>query len=234
MLAIGFFSPVFAQEADTVVTDSVMVKTDSVSTLPVKKDSAGHQLVIGFDVFHPVLNYFAKDRYGYEITADYYIRKELYLFAEGGLGGSTVNYADLKYNTTNYFARFGINRAIVPREKPKDWDMMFIGTRIAFAPIHRAPATFTVIDSLWGNSQGSLAGKDLLGYWFELVGGMRVEFGHNLIAGWTIRGKFLLDESQFRQLAPLYVAGYGSGDKNVVFDFNLYISYAIRWDRKKY
>jgi len=232
MLLTGPFTSMAQEQADSVATDTTLSRHDSVAVI--KRDSTKHQLTIGVDIFHPIMNAFTADRSGYELCADYYMRHDVYFKAEAGWGASNVNYSDLKYATTNSFARIGLDRAIVPRENLKDWDMMFIGIRLAFAPIHRSPASFTVLDSVWGNSTGSLSGKDFLGYWFELVGGMRVEIAHGLFAGWAIRGKFLLDGADFRQLAPLYVAGYGSGDKNVVFDFNFYFSYAIRWKPRHY
>ena len=36
-------------------------------------------------------------------------------------------------------------------------------------------------------------------------------------------GKFVMNGKSFRDLSPLFIAGYGKGDKNANFDFNLYI-----------
>ena len=60
---------------------------------------------------------------------------------------------------------------------------------------------------------------------------MRVELFKGLFAGWNMRAKFLMNGRSFKDDAPLYIAGYGKGDKGAVFDFNLYISYGIRWKR---
>ena len=219
-------SPVFAQTADT-------TSADSTSKAKIKKkDLAGHQLCIGVDLVHPVLNSLVSDRFGYEFEADYYTHNEFYFAGEGGWGGSTVNYTDLKYTTTNNFLRLGFNKSILTRERPSDWDMMFIGMRLGVADVNRSAATYTVIDSVWGNSMGSSPGRNFLAYWAELTGGMRVELVKGLFAGWNFRGKFILNGKSFNDLAPLYIAGYGKGDKNVAFDFNLYISYGIRWKRR--
>ena len=224
VLAVLYVSPVFAQ-ADTTAT------TDSTRTVK-KKDMAGHQLAIGFDMLRPVFNNIGSGKIGYEFEADYYMHNELYLAAEGGWGSSNVNYDNLKYSTTNNFVRFGFNKSILTRDNPKDWDMMLIGMLLGVADVNRSPATFTVLDSVWGNSTGSSAGKNFLAYWAELTGGMRVELVRGLFAGWNFRGRFILNGKSFNDLAPLYIAGYGKGDKNVAFDFNVYISYAIRWKRK--
>jgi Domain of unknown function (DUF6048) len=208
--------------------------TDSTSEHKVKKvDSAGHQLSFGIDLVRPVLNHYATDRFGYEFAADYYLRNEFYAVAEGGWGGSTVDYVDLKYTTTNDFFRLGFNKSILGRDGWRDWDMMFFGLRAGYADVKRSDAGFSVVDSLWGTTSGLNApGKTFPVLWMEITGGMRVELAKGLSAGWTIRGKFLLNGKSFSDLAPLYIAGYGKGDKNANFDFNVYLSYAIRWKRK--
>ncbi len=216
---------VSAQAADTTATDTVAAAAP-------RKPHAGRQLCIGVDLVHPVANFFSTNRYGYEFHADFYTRNELYLAAEAGWGGSTVDYTDLKYTTNNHFLRFGFNRSILSRDRPNDWDMLFIGFRAAVADVNRGVATFTVIDSVWGNSTGNSAAKSFLACWAEVTGGMRVEFWKGIYAGWNVRGKFMLNSRSFNDLAPLNIAGYGKGDKNVAFDLNVYLSYGIRWKRK--
>lgn len=215
-------------QADTAVADTVAPRKER------KPETGGHQVCIGFDFFHPVINQFLKDRYAYEIAADYYYRDEYYLIAEGGWGGATVNYPDLKYSTANTFLRAGFNKSILTRTKPDDWDIMFIGFRAAMSSISRSSASYVVIDSVWGNSSGAVASRSLIAAWAEITGGMRVEFIRGLSVGWNARGKFLINgkSKSFQELAPLYIAGYGKGDKNSIFDFNAYVSYAIRWKRE--
>lgn len=213
-----------AQVADTTAADTTVVRKP--------KDLAGHQLAIGFDLARPVINYYATNKSGYEFAADYYLKNEIYLAAEGGWGSSDVNYTDLKYSTTNTFYRIGVNRILLPRENPKDWSGVMLGGRLAMASIDRSAATYSITDSLWGNSSGSVAGKSFNGYWMEVLGGVRLDLYKGIIAGWTIRGKFMLNARSFNDLAPLYIAGYGRGDKNSSFDFNFYIHYAIRWKKK--
>ncbi len=218
--------PAFAQ-ADTTDIDT------TVEHKIVKPDSAGHQLCLGVDMVHLVANSIYSDRYGYEFAADYYMHKEYYLAAEAGWGGSTVNYPDLKYTTTNGFLKFGFNKCILTRDKPDDWDMMLMGLRVGVADVHRSSVSYTVLDSVWGNTPfQTVKAKNFPAVWAELTGGMRVEIARGLIAGWNLRGKFIMNGKSFRDLAPLYIAGYGKGDKTANFDFNLYISYGIRWERK--
>ena len=203
------------------------------STRP-KEDIKGlHQFCFGVDIAQPVSAAFYKNRKCYEVSFDYYLGKEFYGVLEGGFGYASVDYPDLSYSSNNKFFRLGLNKSILVRLTSSDWDMGFIGFRYGFATINRSAATYTIFDNFYGNSTGTIPAKDIFGHWLEIAGGMRVELFAGINAGWTIRGKFLLNAKAFSELAPSYVAGYGKGDKGSVFDYNFYISYALRWGKKK-
>lgn len=192
-----------------------------------------HQISIGIDIAQPITNAFYKNRTGYEGMVDYYFGKELYGVLEGGFGNASVDYTDLQYKSSNTFFRIGVNKSILVRLSDRDWDMGFIGVRYGMASIRRSAGTYTVADDLFGSTTGTVPAKNFLGHWAEITGGMRVELFAGIALGWTIRGKFLLNAKSFKDLSPAYVAGYGKGDKNSVFDYNLYLSYSIRWSKKK-
>lgn len=212
-------------------TDTAQAE-DSDSPPPRKTYNVGHQLAIGFDILYPVLNTQVKNKYTYEGEAQYYLKNEYYAVAEGGWGGSKVAYPDLAYNTTNYFTRIGFNKSILYRESEHDWDMMFAGFRAAFANVSRSAGQYVVTDSLWGSISGNSPAKSFPVVWAEINLGMRVELVHGLLAGWNLRGKFMMNGKSFRDLQPLHIAGYGRGDKSTVFDINVYLDYAIRWNRQ--
>ncbi len=224
IFSLLFSVVVKAQYADTAVRDTSKVEIK-------KADSTKHQLTLGVDIFHPILFSSNGDKVGYEFMAEYYLKNELYLVAEGGWGSSKVAYDDLKYTSNNTFGRIGFNKVLLPRDKPSDWGGMFMGLRLGATSIERSSAQYTVVDSVWGSTGGIVPSKNFMGYWLEITGGVRVELYKGIMAGWNIRGKFLLNNSEFKDLAPLYVSGYGKGDKNAIFDFNFYLAYAIRWKR---
>lgn len=225
ILLIGSAGSTYAQN-DTVDEDTVTVQK------PKKIEAAGHQLSLGFDLMRPVVNHFVTDRSGYELAIDYYLKNEFYAVVEGGWGWSKMDYPDLKYKTTNNFYRLGFNKEILARAHPTDWDMMFFGIRAAYAGVNRSAANFVIVDTVWGSVPGTAPAKSFPAIWLELAGGMRVELLHGLFAGWTVRGKFIMNGRSFNDLSPLYIAGFGKGDKTTNFDFNVYLTYGIRWKRK--
>jgi hypothetical protein len=222
----GSTMKVFAQ-ADTTTVDST-------NDEPAKKriQPTTHQLCLGLDILKPLLNTYTSSKSTYEFQATYYLKNEFYAVGEGGWGGSKVDYPDLKYTSTNSFIRLGFDKSMLVRNAPNDWDLMLMGMRLAYSNINRSTANYSVIDSVWGNTSGTSAAKIFPALWVELTLGMRVELLKGLMAGWNIRGKFMLNGRTFKDLAPLNIAGYGKGDKNSSFDFDVYISYAIRWQKK--
>lgn len=215
----------------TVLTATAQTDTSGNDTAKVRIVPNHHQLTLYADLVNPVVNTLGDARTGYEFAADYYWKNEMYWVAEGGFGSSKADYTDLKYTADSRFIRAGFNKMLLPRDTPNDWGGMLLGLRVGAAGITRSAASYIITDTVWGNTTGTVPGKSFGGYWMEITGGMRIELVKGLMAGWNIRGKFLLNTASFKDLAPLYVAGYGRGDKNAVFDFNLYLGYAIRWHR---
>jgi len=138
--------PLLAQSnTDTTAADTTEEEVKS-------PDATSHQLALSFDVTQPFINHYSSYREGYEFALDYYLHKELYLVLEGGWGSAHVNYTDLAYNSKNSYYAFGINKSLISRLVPNDWDMVFMGVRLAAAPIERTAGTYTVVDSFWGRS----------------------------------------------------------------------------------
>lgn len=109
--------------------------------------------------------------------------------------------------------------------------MAFIGLRYGFAPVRRGEATFATTASVWNTTAGTVPAESLSYHWAELTGGIRVELLPGFFTGWNVRAKFLMNGSEKNELRPSYVAGYGKGDNNTAFDFNVWALYAIRWNK---
>lgn len=224
-LLVGFLLPEPAlsqQQADSLGPATEM------KAVPV---ASMHQLRIGTDISKIATNFMLSSRQSYEVVLDYYYRKELYFSLEGGWGTSEIRYPELWYTTRNIFVRGGVDKNMIPRLFPGDYDMLFIGFRYGVASIERGEAGYHTDDGFWGGTTGSIAGKQLTAHWMELTGGIRVELWKGLFAGYNVRAKFLINPKSFRELPPAFIAGYGKGEKVTAFDFNFYLQYAIRWRR---
>lgn len=207
-----------ANDDDTV---AVKINTDTLK-----------QLRIETDISKFFSNNWSNNRKSYEFSIDYYWRKDLYIVAEGGWGSAHLNDSILNYSSTNTFFKAGINKSMLTRVLPNDWDMAFVGFRYAIGLINRSDASYVTRDPYWGYTSGTIAGKNITAHWAELVAGVRLELYKGIFTGWTVRGKFLLNKGQLKELPPFAIAGYGKGDRNTIFDFNFHLGYAIRWQKK--
>jgi hypothetical protein len=155
--------------------------------------------------------------------------RDLYAVLETGFGSGRFDYEDLRYSSRNPFVRLGIEKSLLVRLSPEDWDGAFAGVRYGYAPVRRGEATFSTRDTVWGVTSGTIPALTKGVSWMEITGGVRVEIVNQVQLGWTVRGKFLFSQSAFTDLRPSFIAGYGQGDKNTVFDFNVWVAYALRW-----
>jgi hypothetical protein len=190
-----------------------------------------HQVRVGFDISRIAFNRMFPSKQGYELQADYKLRKDLYLAAEAGFGKGNIDYDFLKYTTNGEFLRLGIEKSLFTPLSKQDFDIAFIGVRYGIGVGRRNEAQYFVPSPFGGKTKGISAAQDFVVHWAELTGGVKVELWKGLFAGWNVRGKFLINPKTFKELAPNYIPGYGKGDKNSIFDFNFYLSYALRWGK---
>lgn len=215
-------------------TDTVIVirpDLDSTAKSKLPKPPYIHQFRLGFDISRIAFNIMYPSRQGYEIQADYALRGKLYLAAEAGIGKGTINYENLKYNNNGFFVKFGVDNSFLDILSSSDFDMAFLGARYGVGIGKRSEATYFVPSPFGPSVSGTVAPQNFMVHWGELTGGIKVEFWKGFFAGYNLRMRFMLNPGVFKELAPNYIPGYGKGDKSVTFDFNFYISYALRWGK---
>lgn len=220
--------------SETPATDSTKKATgDSAVIASAPKMPSIHQLRFGFDLYRIAYNIMYPSRTGYEAQVDYALTRKTYLVAETGFGGGKIDYDFLKYDTKAYFLRLGLDQQFLDVISDRDFDIGFIGVRLATAVGNRSAVTYTVPSPFGPPSEGTADAQNYAVFWGEITGGIKVEVWKGLFVGWSIRGKFMFNSGVFKDLSPNYIPGYGKGDKTTNFDFNFYLSYALRWKGKR-
>jgi hypothetical protein len=205
------------------------ITNDSTIHVKQRKEPAVRQLRFGIDMFRIAYSLMYPSRQGYEVQADYLIGKKLYALAEAGFGKGKVDYDNLRYDNNGYFLRVGLDQQFLDIVNSRDFDIGFIGIRYGIGSGNRGEATYLVPSPFGPAKEGKVDAQQFVVHWGEITGGIKVEFWKGFFAGWNVRGKFLLNSGIFKELAPNYIPGYGKGDKSTVFDFSIYLSYALRW-----
>lgn len=218
-------------EVDSLAKINSDTTTHSDTAINKEKKPYVHQIRFGFDISRIAFNQMYPSKQAYEFQVDYTLRNNLYIAAETGLGSGKVNYEKLDYTTNAYFIRLGIDKSFLDKISATDFDMGFLGVRYGMGIGRMQEADYTIISPFGTIIKGSVPSQNFVVHWAEVVGGIKVELWKGVFAGWTARGKFLLNSGVFKELSPNFIAGYGKGDKNSVFDFNFYISYSIKWGK---
>lgn len=219
---------------ETALPDSTRTQANVTDTAGKKepKPPYVHQFRIGFDLARIAFNLANPSQQGYEIQADYLLRKNNYLVLETGLGKGTVDYTNLTYDNSSYFIKLGIDKSFLDVISTRDFDIGFIGARYGMSAGKRSEATYTVTSPFGAPVEGKVPAQNFVVHWGEITGGIKVELFKGVFAGWNGRMRFMLNPGVFSELAPNYIPGYGKGDKTVSFDINFYLSYALRWGGK--
>lgn len=178
---------------------------------------------IGIDVSKCALPLWTSNYRAWVFQVDKAIKPDVYLVMDAGWGQSTEKTEALQYTAKNAFASFGLDKTFFEKLFVGDRDNASIGVRYGLAPVQRSAAIYTINDPIWGVVQGQVPGKNFLAHWFELTGGFRMEVAHRVFMGWTVRAKTLINPNTVRELPPAYLVGFGRGEKNPAFDYNLYL-----------
>lgn len=187
------------------------------------------QLRLGWDLASTARGFLVEGIHSYELCADYYFRKEFYWAAEAGWGNSLINYPVLNYRSDNFFLRAGFDKAMFNRKRPADWSLAFVGLRYGVAVTRRGDAQYFTDDGLGNKTSGVIPSTYFSLHWLELGAGIKQELFKGIFAGWTLRSRFALNQKSIGDLKPAFISGYGPAERSLNFDFNFYLSYAIRW-----
>ncbi len=182
---------------------------------------------IGIDLSKAFLPVWTDDYTAWVFQADRAIGKNVYAVLDGGWGKSATNTKSLVYQSSNWFCSAGVDKTFFEQLFPGDLDNASIGIRYGIAPVQRSAATYIIQDPIWGTSEGQIAEKRFLAQWLELTGGFRMEITPRVFMGWTVRAKTLVNPNTVRELPPLYLVGFGRGEKNPAFDYNLYLLFGL-------
>lgn len=210
----------YAQESD--VIDNIAA--NNIDTI--------RQLRLSFDASKMLTNELYHNQKAFEISIDYYKKKDLYYTIEAGVGSSKVDNQSLKYNTNNAFVRLGFDKSLFKRKASDDWGLGFFGLRYGLNYVMRGKAQYITNDGFGNITNGTISNNNFFIHWFGLCGGMKLELLPHIFAGWTVRAKVMVNAKSSGDLKPIFIAGYGATEKMTAFDYNFFISYAIRWKAK--
>ncbi|GAA3590249.1 DUF6048 family protein [Flavivirga amylovorans] len=169
-------------------------------------------LRVGGDV-GKIVRSFVDDEYtGFEISADFRLKKRLYIAGEIGIEEkNTVNdYLDV--TTKGSYIKAGIDYNMYQNWLNMD-NMIYSGFRIGASSFSHDLNSFTVYstDQFWAPQFSSTEKQEfsnLTAFWAEVILGIKVELFNNLYMGLNVQLKILASETVPDGFENVYIPGF--------------------------
>ena len=169
-------------------------------------------LRIGGDV-GKLIRSFTDDNYsGFEVNADYRIKKSLYVAGELGVEEKTTINDYLDVTTSGTYLKAGVDYNMYRNWLNMD-NMIYSGFRVGAAAFSQNLNSLTVYntDQYWAPQYSSAESQkfnDLTAVWVELIIGIKVEIFNNLYLGLNAQLKGLVAETIPTNFANIYIPGF--------------------------
>jgi len=190
-------------------------------------------LRIGGDV-GKLIRSFTDDNYsGFEVNADYRIKKSLYVAGELGIEEKTTINDYLDVTTSGTYLKAGVDYNMYRNWLNMD-NMIYSGFRVGAAAFSQNLNSLTVYntDQYWAPQYSSAESQkfnDLTAVWVELIIGIKVEIFNNLYLGLNAQLKGLVTETVPTNFANIYIPGFNKtyDSSKIGAGYNYSISYLI-------
>lgn len=220
----------------TIVVNAQEVKEITNDTIVYKKN---YGLRIGADISKPIIASQDKDFSGFELVADYRLKKNLYLAGEIGFIEKASEEDNYNFTTKGSYITAGFNINAFKNWLEMD-NELYYGLRYGFSTFSQTLNNYTVFQS--GSSTGTISSAyfeprtenpneeftGLTAHWLSMVVGMKVETFKNLYLGLSMNISKLIGTADPNNFKTLYIPGFNKVyATNSSVSFNYTISYRI-------
>lgn len=211
---------------------SLLLIALSLSALSQNNDR--HGLSIGADLSRFVLPFIDSTRYGWEVSGDYELLKEMFVCAEIGSQTTRFNAPKYNYRSNGAYTRLGVDYNFMKHVDDQSTDQLLIGLRYGFTTFYHEADNVTIVNNIWGNLENESIQRKWLGAnWMEITTGMRAHLFNNFYLGWTARFKVKLWFQNDAIMQPYSIPGYGRGWSTSSLGFNYSLYYKIPLLKKR-
>lgn len=227
----------FIKSIAILICFSVSVNAQNDSIPSVVNDSIKVQekygIRVGADI-SKLARTFADDDYsGFEINADYRLKKNLYIAGEIGTEEKrdVTDYLDI--TTQGTYLKAGVDFNMYENWLDMD-NMIYIGFRLGASSFNHTLNNFNVYSTnqYWEpqfSSTESQKFDGLTAIWLEVIIGLKAEIFNNLYLGLNVQLKAKVSESELNNFTNIYIPGFGKtyDSAGIGAGFSYSISYRI-------
>jgi hypothetical protein len=194
----------------------VTVNAQNDSIAKTSKDSIKikekYGLRVGGDIGKLIRSFVDDDYTGFEISADFRLKKKLYIAGELGIEekNTTTNY--LNVTTSGSYLKAGIDYNMYQNWLDMD-NMIYAGFRVGASTFSQNLNSYTIYttNQYWSPQFTSTDLQEFNGltaFWGEIILGMRAELFNNLFLGLNVQLKILASETEPSNFENVYIPGF--------------------------
>lgn len=151
-----------------------------------------------------------------------------------------AGYLDYKYSQYNYnylnkgiFLRVGTDINLRKPEVFSDKYWAGIGIRYGLSIFSSETPSFKE-ENYWGTIYSSVSPSTSSAHFLEVTPGLRTEIFKNFSIGWSVSLRLLLYNSSEKNTRPIYIPGFGRGDKSLSTGIGYFMVWSIPYKKIKY
>jgi len=196
---------------------------------PIEEEMPRRQMYVRFgcDLSRFALPYIGDiGSHGLEFSVDGEVKYDWFPVIEFGKQWIKHNPDSLNYKMNGSYGRVGFDYNVLKYQHRLDRDMFFIGLRMAHSRFsHELPSV--VMNNYGEELRESIAKRNLSATWGEMTVGAKAEILNNLYLGITVRLKVMLAHTNYENVTPYIVPGFGKGFYKINGGISYSIMYAI-------
>jgi len=213
---------------------SAQAQKDSISTVNDSlKIKLKYGLRVGGDIGKLIRSFTDNDYTGFEVNADYRIKRALYIAGELGIEEKITSNDYLNVTTSGTYLKAGVDYNLYKNWLDMD-NMIYSGFRVGATAFSQQINNFTVYNTsqYWGDQYTSTDAtkfSDLTAFWIELIIGIKVELFNNLYLGLNAQLKGLVSETVPENFENIYIPGFNKtyDSSGIGVGYGYSISYLI-------
>ncbi len=193
---------------------SINAQNDSISKTA--KDSIKikekYGLRVGGDMGKLIRSFVDDDYTGFEVSADFRLKKRLYIAGEIGIEEKQTTTDYLNVTTNGSYLKAGIDYNMYQNWLDMD-NMIYAGFRVGVSTFSHNLNSYTVYNTnqYWSPQFSATNLKEyngLTAFWGEIILGIKAELLTNLYLGLNVQLKVLASETEPNNFENLYIPGF--------------------------
>jgi len=160
------------------------------------------------------------------LSAD--LNEKIGVFAGGG-------YANYKYSQYNYdylssgkYFKAGVDFNLMKPEKSIGKYWAGIGIHYGLSSYLTEVPAFSH-ENYWGKITSSISEQKRIGHFIEFAPGFRAEIFKGFTIGWAVTLRKLISAGTGKDLSPIFLPGYGTGNKSLSTGINYFLIFSFKY-----